>query len=127
MFDIGVTGLLAAVQAASGDLRAAGTGSVLVVNGALGQHDDALDAFSTTVGGDGVALECAAKTELVGLLAARLRADGVYVGEVVINGSVAGSPYAGPTAIDPAEIADRLWSMAAERAEVHVHVAGQRA
>ena len=59
MFDIGVTGLLAAVQAASGDLRAAGTGSVLVVNGALGQHDDALDAFSTTVGGDGVAATAA--------------------------------------------------------------------
>lgn len=127
VFDIGVTGLLATVQAALGDLRAVGTGSVLVVNGALGQHDDAVDAFSTTVGGDGVALECAAKTKLVGLLAARLRAEGVYVGEVVINGSVAGSPYAGPTAIDPADIADRLWAMAAERTEVHVHVAEQRA
>lgn len=125
VFDIGVAGLLTAVQATRDDLRA-GTGAVLVVNGALGLQDDAIDAYAVSFGGDGVALECTAKTKLVGLLAARLREEGVYVGEVVINGSVKGSPHAGPTAIDPAEIARRLWTMAEERTEVHVHIAEQR-
>lgn len=126
VFDIGVAGLLTAVQAVRDDLRAAGTGSVLVVNGALGLQDDAIDAYAVSFGGDGVALECSAKTKLVGLLAARLREEGVYVGEIVINGSVKGSPYAGPTAIDPADIAHRLWTMAEERTDVHVHITEQR-
>lgn len=126
VFDIGVVGLLTAVQETLDDLRAADAGSVLVVNGALGLHDDAVDAYAVSFGGDGVALECAAKSKLVGLLAARLRPDGVYVGEIVINGSVAGSPHAGPTAIDPAEVASRLWDMAAARTEVHAHIAEQR-
>ena len=125
VFDIGVAGLLTAVLATRDDLRA-GTGAVLVVNGALGLQDDAIDAYAVSFGGDGVALECTAKTKLVGLLAARLREEGVYVGEVVINGSVKGSPHAGPTAIDPADIARRLWTMAEERTEVHVHIAEQR-
>ncbi|KNY05229.1 SDR family NAD(P)-dependent oxidoreductase [Microbacterium sp. GCS4] len=126
VFDIGVAGLLTAVQETLDDLRAAESGSVLVVNGALGQHDDGIDAYAVSFGGDGVALECAAKTKLVGLLAARLRPDGVYVGEIVINGSVAGSPHASPTAIEPAWIADRLWNMAGARDETHVLVTEDR-
>lgn len=127
VFDIGVTGLLTAVQTTLDDLRAAGSASVLVVNGALGLQDDTIDEYAVSFGGDGVALECSAKTKLVGLLAARLRTEDIYVGEIVINGSVKGSPYAGPTAIDPADIADRLWRMAEGRTEVHVHIAEQRA
>ena len=127
VFDIGVTGLLTAVQTTLDDLRVAGSASVLVVNGALGLQDDTIDEYAVSFGGDGVALECSAKTKLVGLLAARLRTEDIYVGEIVINGSVKGSPYAGPTAIDPADIADRLWRMAEERTEVHVHIAEQRA
>lgn len=126
VFDIGVVGLLTAVQETLYDLRAAETASILIVNGALGLHEEAVDDYAVSFGGDGVALECSAKSKLVGLLAARLRADGVYVGEIVINGSVAGSPYAGPTAIDPAEIAGRLWAMAEARTEVHAHIAEQR-
>ncbi|MBD3751114.1 MAG: SDR family NAD(P)-dependent oxidoreductase [Micrococcales bacterium] len=119
VFDISVTGLLAAVQAALDDLRAADGASVLVVNGALGLHDDNIDAYATSFGGDGVALECSAKTKLVGLLAARLRPDGVYVGEIVINGSVTRAGEG----IDPANIADRIWKMTQSRTETHVHIA----
>jgi len=126
VFDIGVVGLVAAVQSAVEDLRAADSASVLVINGALGLHDDTIDGYAASVGGDGVALECSAKSKLVGLLAARLRQDDVYVGEIVINGSVKGSPYAGPTAIDPADIAQRLWTMAEERTETHVQVTEAR-
>ena len=42
----------------------------------------------------GLALANAAKHKLVGLLAERLKADGVYVGEVMIAGAVKGTPYA---------------------------------
>ena len=126
VFDIGVTGLLTAVQTSLDDLRAADSASVLVVNGALGLQDDAIDEYAASFGGDGVALECSAKTKLVGLLAARLRTDDVYVGEIVINGSVKGSPHASPTAIDPIDVAERLWRMAEERSEVHVQIAEQR-
>lgn len=123
VFSIGVTGLLSVVQTALEDLRAATGASVLVVNGALGIHDSNIDRYATSFGGDGVALECAAKSKLVGLLAERLRADGVFVGEVVINGTIKGSPYASPTAIDPADVAERLWSMADKRAENRTHIA----
>lgn len=126
VFRIGVTGLLATVQAALDDLRAADDACVLVVNGALGIQNQAVDGFAVSFGGDGVALECAAKSKLVGLLAERLRPDGVYVGEIIIDGSVKGSPHAGPTAIDPADVAARLWAMAGSRDDVHTHIAEQR-
>lgn len=123
VFSIGVTGLLTVVQAALEDLQAAENASVLVVNGALGIHDSKIDRYATSFGGDGVALECAAKSKLVGLLAERMRDQGVFVGEVVINGSIKGSPYASPTAIDPADVAAQLWDMAQERSEVRTHIA----
>jgi len=123
VFSIGVAGLLTVVQSTLESLRSAENASVLVVNGALGVHDSAIDRYATSFGGDGVALECAAKSKLVGLLAERLRDDGVFVGEVVINGSIKGSPYASPTAIDPADVAERLWDMSIDRSEVRTFIA----
>lgn len=125
IFRIGVTGLLAAVQATLDDLCAAESASVLVVNGALGIHDPAIDRYAISLGGDGVALECAAKSKLVGLLAERLRPEGIYVAEIIINGSIKGSPYASTTAIDPADVAAQLWTMVNGRDEVHAHIAEQ--
>lgn len=105
-------------------LRSAADGaSVLVVNGALGIQDSSIDRYATSFGGDGVALECAAKSKLVGLLAQRLSADDVFVGEVVINGTIKASPHASSTAIDPADVATRLWDMAAVRIETRTHLA----
>lgn len=127
VFTIGVTGLLTVVQSVLDDLRAAEHASILVVNGALGTHDDAIDAYAVSFGGDGVALECSAKTKLVGLLAARLRDEGIYVGEIIINGSIKGSPYASPTAIDPDDVAERLWTMAEVRTDTHTHITEQHA
>lgn len=75
VFDIGVSGLVSlvsTVQATLDDLTSQ-RGAVRVLNGALGLQDDRKDAYAVSFGADGVALECAAKTKLVGLLAARLR------------------------------------------------------
>lgn len=67
VFDIGVSGLVSTVQATLDDLTSQ-RGAVRVLNGALGLQDDRKDAYAVSFGADGVALECAAKTKLVGLL-----------------------------------------------------------
>jgi len=115
VFDIGVTGLLTCVQAVVEDLKATAGGAVLVANGAVGELTSEADGFAALYGIDGVGLENAAKSKLAGILAERLRPFGVYVGEVTIAGTVAGTATASPTAIDPALIADTFWSMAHTR------------
>jgi hypothetical protein len=89
---------------------------------AAGDDDSGADRFATSAGVDGVALESAAKSKLAGLLAERLRPDGIYVGEIVIDGTIKGSPFASATAIDPAEVANRLWAMAAARTETRTRI-----
>lgn len=123
VFDIGVSGLVSTVQATLDDLTSQ-RGAVRVLNGALGLQDDRKDAYAVSFGADGVALECAAKTKLVGLLAARLRGQGVYAGEIVIDGSVKGAPGAGPDAIDPDDVAEQVWAMYSSRTEVHTRIGG---
>lgn len=110
-FHIGVTGLLTIAQTSLPDMRSAQDAAMLVLNGAVGDDTSDADRFATSFGVGGVALECAAKSKLVGLLAERLRGADIYVGELVINGTIKGSRHASPTAIDPADIADRLWTL----------------
>lgn len=82
---------------------------VLVANGAVDEPTSEVDGFAVRYGIDGVGLENAAKSKLVGVLAERLRGFGVYVGEVTIAGTVGGTATASASAIDPAQIADRFW------------------
>lgn len=119
VFEVGVAGLLACVQEARADLEAT-SGVLLVANGALGEPTSDADRWAKELGSDGVALENAAKTKLVGILAERLRPHGVYVGEVTIAGSVAGTATATSDAMAPAEIAETLWSMAQARSATRV-------
>ena len=86
VFDVAVVGLLAAVEEALPDLKAAGNGAVLVTNGAFGALAPAMDALAVSMKTMGVAIANAAKHKLVGLLSQRLKDDGVYVGEVMIAG-----------------------------------------
>lgn len=121
-FDIGVTGLLTCVQEVLDDLKSRAGAAILVANGSVGEHSSEMDAFTKLLGIDGVALENAAKSKLVGILAERLREFGIYVGEVTIAGSVKGTPTASPTAIDPSEIAEMFWSLARARDETRVRM-----
>lgn len=121
-FDVGVVGLLACVQAALEDLKAAPGAAVLVANGAVGEDTAEADGFAKMLGIDGVALENAAKAKLVGLLAERLREFDIYVGEVTIAGSVGGTATASDTAIAPTQIAERFWSLAQERSPVRTRL-----
>ena len=72
--------------------------------------------------GAGLALANAAKHKLVGLLAERLKGDGVYVGEVMVAGTVKGSAWASGSALDASAIANKFWALYQARSEVRARV-----
>ncbi len=123
IFDVAVVGLVAAVQASLADLKAAGDGAVLITNGAYGELNPMMDVFAVSQKNMGLAVANAAKHKLVGLLSERLKADGVYVGEVMIAGAVRGTGFdnGGPT-IDPARIAGEFWRLHSQRDELYARV-----
>jgi NAD(P)-dependent dehydrogenase (short-subunit alcohol dehydrogenase family) len=120
VFDVAIVGLLAAVQAALPDLKAAGDGAILVTNGAFGDLNPMMDAFAMALNEYGVPIGNAAKAKLVGLLSARLKGDGVYVGEVTIAGIVKGTGPDAPGAptIEGSVIAEKFWKLYQARDEV---------
>ncbi len=122
-FDVAIVGLIAAVQAALPDLKAAGDGAVLVTNGAFGDLNPQIDALAVNLKSMGLAMANAAKHKLVGLLAARLKDDGVFIGEVMIAGAVKGTGFdSGGPAIDPARIAGEFWRLYQGRVENYARV-----
>jgi hypothetical protein len=78
IFDVAVFGLLAAARESLPDLRSAGDGVLLITNGGFGDVTPETDAFVTSINADGVGLANATKHKLAGLLAQRLKGDGVY-------------------------------------------------
>ena len=123
VFDVAVVGLLAAVQAALPDLKAAGDGAVLVTNGAFGDPSPAMDQLAITLKSMGVALANAAKAKLVGLLAQALRGEGVYVGEVTVAGAIKETAWAsGGEGIPAATVANRFWDLYQARDAVRARV-----
>jgi NADP-dependent 3-hydroxy acid dehydrogenase YdfG len=123
VFDVAVVGLLAAVQAALPDLKAADNGAVLVTNGAFGELSPQIDAMAVGMKTMGVALANGAKHKLVGLLSERLKANGVYVGEVMVAGAVKGTAFAaGGQGIEAAAIANQFWALYQARDETRARV-----
>jgi NADP-dependent 3-hydroxy acid dehydrogenase YdfG len=123
VFDVAVVGLLAAVQQALPDLKAARDGAVLVTNGAFGDMAPAMDQLAIALKGMGVALGNAAKAKLVGLLAQALKGEGVYVGEVTVAGAVKGTAWSsGDEGIDAATIASKFWDLYQARDAVRARV-----
>lgn len=124
VFDVAVVGLLAAVQAALPDLKSTNEGAVLVTNGAYGEPSPQADAFAVGMKAMGVAVANAAKHKLVGLLSARLKDDGVYVGEVMVAGLVKGTAWdSGQGGIESAAIADKFWKLYQARDAVRDRIA----
>lgn len=114
-FDVAITGLLTAVQEALPDLKAE-RGAVLVTNGGLGMNDPSVDDAAVKWGAMGLALANAAKHKLVGLLSQQLKADGVFVGEVMVKGTVKGSAWDNGTAtIEASQVAQKFWSLYSAR------------
>ncbi len=122
VFDVAVVGLLSAVQAALHDLRSTNEGAVLITNGAFAETTAEMDEYAVSLKSMGVALANAAKYKLVGLLAQRLKGDGVYVGEVMIAGTIQGTPWDTGNSIDPARVADKFWELYQARGETRARV-----
>lgn len=121
--DVSVHGLIAAVQAALPDLKAA-KGSVLVTGGGLAFYDPKIDAMAVQWGAMGLAVAKAAQHKTVGLLSQKLASEGVYVGEVVVLGAVKGTAFdAGHATIEASAIADKFWDLHHHRAEVSANIA----
>jgi len=123
VFDVAVTGLLGAIQAALPDLKDAKQGAVLITNGAFGEISPQVDEYATAVKAVGVALANGAKHKLVGLLAQRLKDDGVYVGEVMVASAIKGTPWAaGGDGIESSTVADKFWELYQGRSEIRARV-----
>ena len=123
VYDVAVTGLVTAVQEALPDLRKEKDAAVLVTNGGLGFYDPKVDAMGVQWNAMGLSIANAAKHKLVGLLAEKLRGDNVYVGEVVVLGSVKGTAFDnGSATIEAKTIAAKFWDIYRARADVSVNV-----
>jgi NAD(P)-dependent dehydrogenase (short-subunit alcohol dehydrogenase family) len=124
VFDVAVLGLLAAVQEALPDLKKAkGEGAVLITNGAFADITPQMDEFAVGAKAMGLALANAAKHKLAGLLAQRLKGEGVYVGEVMVAGTVKGTRWdAGQANLDGSTIASKFWELYQARGEVRARV-----
>ena len=115
--DVSVVGLVTAVQAALPDLEAS-QGAVLVTGGGFAFYDSKIDAMATTYGAMGLALGKAAQHKATGLLAEALAPKGIYVGEVVVLGSVKGTAFdSGGATLEAPAIAQRFWELYSARTE----------
>jgi NADP-dependent 3-hydroxy acid dehydrogenase YdfG len=116
-FDVGVTGLVTAVQAALADLEAQ-KGAVLVTGGGFCFYDAKVDAMAAQWNAMGLAVTKAAQHKLVGVLGEKLAPKGVYVGEVVVTGMVKGTAFdSGNATLEPSAIAARFWEIYGARSE----------
>jgi NADP-dependent 3-hydroxy acid dehydrogenase YdfG len=121
-FDVPIVGLMAAVQTALPDLREQ-RGAILVTNGGFGFSNPQVDAFGAQHNLMGLSVGNAAKHKLVGLLAHKLKPEGVYVGEVVILSTVKGTAWDdGHAALEPQLVADAFWKLYSERDAYTVNV-----
>lgn len=117
-FDVAVTGLVAAVQAAHTDMKSH-KGAVLVTGGGFAFYDPKVDAMIAQWNAMGIAISKAAQHKAVGILAAKLKDDGIYVGEVVVLGMVKGTAFDhGNATLEPSAIAERFWQMYGARTEL---------
>ena len=123
VLDVAVTGLLTAVQAALPDLRAQKDAAVLVTNGALGKFDPQMDAGAVQWNAMGLSVANSAKHKLVGLLAAKLKPEGIYVGEVMVSGTIKGSSFGGAQGtVEGATIAQKFWELYRSRTDVFASI-----
>jgi NADP-dependent 3-hydroxy acid dehydrogenase YdfG len=113
VLDVAVSGLVVAVQAAHPDMRdQKGAAAVLVTGGGFAFYDEKVDAMAVGWNAMGIAVSKAAQHKLTGLLREKLKADGIYVGEVVVLGMVKGTAFdTGHGTLDPNDIAAKFWEL----------------
>jgi len=123
LFDVSVVGLLAAVQAVVPDLKSE-KGAVLVTNGYVGVVDPKVDGMLTQYGSMGFGVSNAAKHKLVGLLAKKLEPEGVYVAEVMIAGTIKGTPFdrGNTPTIEGSTVAAKYWELYTARRDLRTTI-----
>jgi NADP-dependent 3-hydroxy acid dehydrogenase YdfG len=122
-FNTGVTGLVAAVQEALPDLKKAKDGAVLVTDGGFGLAIDAVDDAAVQVQAMGLAIANAAKHKAVRILSRRLRREGVFLGEVMVMGTVKGTAWdQGDGTVELKSVQDAVFRLYRERKDVTVQV-----
>jgi NAD(P)-dependent dehydrogenase (short-subunit alcohol dehydrogenase family) len=124
VLDVALSGFLSAVRTALPDLKAQkGTSAVLATNGGLGYFNPAIDKMAVEWNAMGLAVANAAKHKLVGMLSHKLAPEGIYVGEVVVLGTVKGTAFdRGGATIEPSRIADKFWELYQARTAVSADV-----
>ncbi len=122
-FNTGVTGLVACIQEALPDLQKVKDGAVLVTDGGFGLTVDAVDDAVVQYQAMGLAIANAAKHKAVRLLSRRLRREGVYLGEVMVMGTVKGTTWdRGDATIELKTVQDAVFRLYRERKDVTVQV-----
>ena len=123
VFDVGITGFLATVQEALPDLRKQTDAAVLVTNGGLGYLNPQMDAGGVTWNAMGLSVVNAAKNKLIGLLSHKLAPDKIYVGQVMVLGSIKGSAFdSGQATIEGAAVAGKFWDLYKARGEIRAEI-----
>ena len=111
------------MQEALPDLRKEKDAAVLVTNGGLGYVDPKVDAVGVQWNAMGLSVVNAAKNKLVGLLSQKLAPDKIYVGQVMVLGSVKGTAFDdGQATIDPAAVAGKFWDLYKARGEIRAEI-----
>lgn len=124
-FDVSVTGLVVAAQKALPEMKAQKDAAILITGGGLGLHESSVDTLAVQWNAMGIAIAKSAQHKLTGLLHQRLKSDGVYVGEVVVLGTVKGTAFdQGQGGLDPVAIGKKFWEMYQGRAEASARFGG---
>jgi NADP-dependent 3-hydroxy acid dehydrogenase YdfG len=123
VLDVGVVGLVAAVQAALPDMKDQKNPAVLVTGGGFALYTPQVDQMAAQYNSMGLAVSKAAQHKLVGVLSAKLAPEGIYVGEVQVLGMVKGTAFdRGAATIEAQTIAAKFWELYTARKDTFAQV-----
>jgi NAD(P)-dependent dehydrogenase (short-subunit alcohol dehydrogenase family) len=112
----GAIGLVAAVQEVLPDMRKRAEAAVLVTNGGFGLFADPLDEAAVQSGSMGLSVANSAKHKVARVLAKRLEREGVFLGELMVLGTVKGTAWdQGQATLEASAVAGRFWDLYEKR------------
>jgi NADP-dependent 3-hydroxy acid dehydrogenase YdfG len=115
-FNVSVTGLVAAVQAAVPQMTGQLTAAVLVTGGGFSQYDNDVDKMIVDLNVMGLAIAKSAQHKTTRLLHRKLIGRGIFVGEVTVLGTVKGTAFdRGQATLHPETVAAAFWKLYTDR------------
>jgi len=116
-FNVGVSSCVVAVQQALEDLKEE-RGALLITGGGFSSFDDQGDGMIVEYSAMGLGIVKAAQRKLAGVLSKKLAPHGVYVGQVLVLGTVKGTAFdSGNATLEADTVAEQFWKLASERRE----------